>query len=211
MLQLRDLVDHLAPVVRIEHAIRSRWCQDSWRYDANDAGRIVKWIDLARPRMVVETGTFEAQGTFLIASAMQACGGGTLFTFDMPNDPDNLSITEAQWAELARIRAENLRVVQGGNPAVATTYVDGNTRVTLPATAFPAPVDFWFQDTMHFLGGILAEFNAMEERMAPGGVIVFDDIGTEHPLRAWMAENRNEGWFHHHFAGGHGQLWSQKL
>lgn len=203
-------VQNLTPVVRVEWPISMRW-HCNWHVDPNDVGRMLRWMALAQPRCVLETGTFEGLGTALLAQGMTAYGGGELHTCDWAGDAENRSVTPAQWAELAELRRQNIETVRGWRPAVRLHYHDGDTRQTIPTIPFSAPIDFWFQDTMHFLSGILEELTLVEPLLAPGAVIVFDDINSTHPLRTWMAENRNDGWFHHHFEGGHSQLWSQKL
>lgn len=207
---LKDLVAELTPVTRLEPTIQSRWIYPWWRIDGNDAGRMLKWLEMNRSRNVVETGTFEAQGTAMIAKTMASYGGGTLTTFDQAADAGDLGITSEQWADLTRIRYENLELIRKTYPTVVLRYVEGDTRDTLLKADLDGPVDFWFQDTMHFLTGIVSEIEAMGDRMAPGGLIVFDDIGDTHPLHDWVREHRLDGWFHHHFADGCGQLWSQK-
>lgn len=207
---IEDAMGVLAAAPRYESGLRAEW-GPNWNLDMGDAGRMIAWLEFSRPRIVVETGTFEGLGTNMLAMTMSRYGGGKLTTHDFFADTDNQSVTTADWRRLQAIRFANLASIVRRHPDVEVRYVDGDTRETLATTQYGGPIDFFFQDTMHFLTGILSEFETVESRIAVGGVVVFDDINDTHPLREWMAKERAEGWRHHHFGGGHGQLWSQRI
>jgi len=224
---MKELLSAISDVRRgtpISPALPSKWddfCKGNriWYMHANDAGRMAAWMRRVKPRIVVETGTCEALGTGILAEVMASYGGGVLWTFDMaafvehPAMPTDM--TAEQWRKLGELRSINLHTLDEQFPTVKIRYVDGDTARTLPTTDFGGPIDFWFQDSGHYHEGILTEFLALEAHMAPGGLVVFDDINAHtSPWDKWMTEHRPT-WVQHHFSerapdGGHGQLWCQK-
>lgn len=205
---LKDSLAELLPTNRIVPPLSARWTQP-WNLDFNDAGRMVRWMRANKIVNMVETGTFEGLGTALFAQTMEEYGGGRITTFDWAGDFENLSVPHGEWNDLSGIRIENLRKIGDQFPRAVVQYVSGDTRETLKSVDFAEPVDFWFQDTMHFTAGILAEMESMKDRLAPGAVVVFDDVNETHPWNKVFAE-QYPTWFAHQFGGGHGQLWAQK-
>ena len=62
--------------------------------------------------------------------------------------------------------------------AVEIHFLNGDSRSMLPSV-FPAGLEYWdffFQDSMHFMSGILAEWEIMKPFARPGSVVVFDDV-----------------------------------
>lgn len=154
----------------------SRW-KHAWSTHPSAARRIYNAVLWRKPRLIVETGTFEGLGTYALAKAAETNGGATILTVDYDGDPES-SIPEADWKELREIRYENLTKARADFPSVEIVFVDGDSRQVLPGL-FPAGSrrwDMFFQDSMHFTSGILAEWEIMKSHAAAGAVVIFDDV-----------------------------------
>ncbi len=63
-----------------------------------------------------------------------------------------------------------------------------------PAAARMAPVDFIFHDGGHSGDAYVRDFQAVVEALAPGGVVIFDDIRWNQPLDPRVDPRCYEGW-----------------
>jgi len=154
----------------------SRW-REKWSTHEMSAKRMHNAIRIFQPHRILETGTFEGLGTWVMAKALQANGGGEIITIDYDGDPE-VAVPEADWRELDRIRAENLEHARKDFPRVSIEFIKGDSRKVLP-TLFPAKWDHWdlfFQDSMHFASGIQAEWDIVLPFAAPRALVVFDDV-----------------------------------
>ncbi|MFV0415005.1 MAG: O-methyltransferase [Chthoniobacterales bacterium] len=154
----------------------SRW-KHAWSTHELSAKRLYNAIRWHQPKVIVETGTFEALGTYVMAKAAQENGGARIFTIDYDGDPD-MSIPMEDWLELRRYRDENLQRSRDEFPDVEIRFLNGDSRKMLP-TLFAGETDHWdffFQDSMHFTSGILEEWAIMKPYSRKGGVVVFDDV-----------------------------------
>lgn len=161
----------------IEGLPQARWTKD-WSTHPMSARRLYHLVRMRKPRVIVETGTFEGLGTYTLAKAAQENGGGVrLFTIDYDGDPESDCPAE-DWARLKTYRAENLEKARRDFPDVEILFTEGDSRKVLPdiLRRGAAPWDVFFQDSMHFTAGILAEWEIMKPHAAPGAVVVFDDV-----------------------------------
>jgi hypothetical protein len=173
----------------------------------------------------VETGTFEGLGTFTMAMAAQENNNGArIFTVDYDGDPD-VSIPMEEWLLLRKLRDENLDLARARFPRVEIRFLNGDSREVLPSV-FPAQLDHWdffFQDSMHFMSGIMAEWEIMKPFARPGSVVVFDDVCLDwkkmpaHLLKQndfcghfLLREGLRNGWACKSTAEGRAQFWAQK-
>jgi hypothetical protein len=202
----------------------SRW-KYAWSTHEMSAKRLHNAIRWRQPEIIVETGTFEGLGTFAIAKAAQAnANGAKIFTIDYDGDPD-VSIPLEDWLQLREIRERNLDLVRTQFPGVEIRYLNGDSRNILPSL-FPAELDHWdffFQDSMHFMSGILAEWEIMKPFARAGSVVVFDDVCLDwrkmprHLLKHddfcghfLLNEVLKNGWLCKSTAQGRAQFWAQK-
>jgi len=165
---------HPAP---LEDLPKPRWQMD-WSTHPLSARRLYNLVRFLKPRVIIETGTFEGLGTYTLAKAAHANGtGAKIFTIDYDGDPES-SIPGGQWAALKTYRAENLARARAAFPGVGISFVEGDSRQVLPEVLREggAPWDLFFQDSMHFTAGIAAEWNLMKPHAAPGAVAIFDDV-----------------------------------
>ena len=202
----------------------SRW-KYAWSTHEISAKRLHNAIRWWQPRTIVETGTFEGLGTFAIAKAAQAnANRARIFTIDYDGDPD-VSISAEDWLQLRKIREQNLDLARTECPDVEIHFLNGDSRNILPAL-FPFKLDHWdffFQDSMHFMSGILAEWKIMKPFARAGSVVVFDDVCLDwkkiprHLLKHddfcghfLLNEVLKNGWLCKSTAEGRAQFWAQK-
>lgn len=203
----------------------SRW-KYAWSTHELSAKRLYNAIRWRQPKIIVETGTFEALGTFTMAMAAQENDNAArIFTIDYDGDPD-VSIPMEDWLLLRQFREENLALARAKFPAVEIRFLNGDSRQMLPSI-FPTHLDHWdffFQDSMHFFGGILAEWQIMKPFAKPGSVVVFDDVCLDWkkmPLHLFkrnhfcghflLTEAWRSGWYCKSTAKGRAQFWAQKM
>lgn len=203
----------------------SRWKRE-WSTHEKSAQRLYNAIRWHKPRVIVETGTFEGLGTYTMAKAAAENGNGAkIFTIDYDGDPEEISIPMEDWLELRRFREENLQLARETFPDVEITFLNGDSRQMLP-TIFPSQApqwDFFFQDSMHFTSGILDEWRLMRPFARPGSVVVFDDVCLDWKLLPHhlvgrknfclhfvLNESWKNGWPYCSTAEGRAQFWAQK-
>ena len=201
----------------------SRW-REKWSTHDMSAKRLHNAIHIFRPRRILETGTFEGLGTWVMAKALASNGGGEIITIDYDGDPE-VAMPDTNWRELDRIRAENLDRARRDFPRVSIEFIKGDSRKVLP-DLFPAKWDRWdlfFQDSMHFASGIRAEWDIVRPFADPNALVVFDDVCLDwwklgsylrgrddfclHFAIRQMLERR---WRCRSTADGRAQLWAQR-
>lgn len=203
----------------------SRW-KHAWSTHEKSAQRLYNAIRWHRPKVLVETGTFEGLGTYTMAKAVAENGGGKIFTIDYDGDPEESAIPPEDWIELRGYREENLRRAREAFPNVEITFLNGDSRQVLP-TLFPdriAQWDFFFQDSMHFTSGILEEWAIMKPRAAAKAIVVFDDVCLDWKLlpkhllgqknfclHFVLNDARRDGWLYQTCSEGRAQFWAQKV
>jgi Methyltransferase domain len=202
----------------------SRW-KYSWSTHELSAKRLYNAIRWRQPRIIVETGTFEGLGTFTMAMAAQENNNAAkILTIDFDGDPD-VTVPMEDWRQLRQFREENLDLARARFPGVEISFLNGDSRDVLPAV-FPAQLDHWdffFQDSMHFMSGILAEWEIMKPFARSDSVVVFDDVCLDwkkmpaHILKQnhfcgyfLLKEGWRNGWICKSTAEGRAQFWAQK-
>jgi predicted O-methyltransferase YrrM len=202
----------------------SRW-KYAWSTHELSAKRLYNGIRWRRPEIIVETGTFEGLGTFTMAMAAQENNNAArIFTIDYDGDPD-VSVSTEDWLLLRHFRDENLARARALFPKVEIHFLNGDSREVLPSM-FPLQIDHWdffFQDSMHSMNGILAEWGIMKPFARPGSVVVFDDVCLDwkkmpaHLLKGndfcghfLLHEGWREGWMCRSTAVGRAQFWAQR-
>jgi hypothetical protein len=202
----------------------SRW-KYAWSTHELSAKRLHNAIRWRRPIYIIETGTFEGLGTFAMAKAAhENANQAKIFTIDYDGDP-SAEVPLEDWLALRRVRDENLNLARSKFPHVEIHFLNGDSRAMLPSL-FPSQLEYWdffFQDSMHFLDGILAEWTIMKPFARPGSVAVFDDVCLDwkkmprHLLKqddfCWhlvLNEARQHGWDCKSTVMGRAQFWTQK-
>ena len=132
------------------------------------------------PSSCLELGTAFGISTSFCAAALELGGSGRMLTLDAAREWG--AIAEEGWRSLGLEPRIEMRLGQ-----------IGSSSGTLPAAlAAAAPIDFVFVDAEHQAAPTLAYFEAMLPHLAPGAVVVFDDIGFPRQMRgAWKAIKRH--------------------
>lgn len=201
----------------------SRW-KEAWSTHELSAKRLFNAIRIFRPHRILETGTFEGLGTWVMAKALSLNGGGEIITIDYDGDPE-VAVPDSDWEELDHIRAENLDAARKDFPSVDIEFIKGDSRKVLP-TLFPArwnQWDFFFQDSMHFAAGIQAEWEIVLPFAAPHAAVVFDDVcldwwklgshlagRTDFCLGFALRQMAQRRWRSKSTAEGRAQFWAQR-
>ena len=173
------------------------WRFRKWGSVGQRASHLYRLVRLLRPEVIVETGTFEGQGTYALAAAASANDNSArVFTFDYDGDPKAV-FPDAAWKELKSIRQSTLDRIREEFPKCTVEFVEGDTREILPRFLEERQLkwDLFFQDSMHFHDGILSEWTAMRAYASKRALVVFDDIDKDHPFAQWFETHEvQEGW-----------------
>jgi predicted O-methyltransferase YrrM len=134
-------------------------------------GRFYAWLAAERrPAAIVEFGTaFGISGMYWLAGLKRA-GGGELLTFE-PN---------AIWAEIAR---RNLARISPRFSLVLGTFEDNAAAALAGKT-----VEMAFVDAIHTGAFVRRQLAILRRHLAPGSLVLFDDINFSDDMRACWAE-----------------------
>lgn len=152
-----------------------------------------------KPKIIIETGTFEAHGTYAIASAAHKNNNGArIFTHDYDGDPvqdEADTVSKKSWLELRALREANIQQIQDEFTQCEVSFVDGDSRLTLPETLKKFPQwNFWYQDSMHFAEGIQSEWDIMSGSESDDAVVIFDDIGKKNQFSRDFVKKHKKQW-----------------
>lgn len=184
-----------------------------------DRPLLYRTVDLIKPKVAFETGCYEAVSSTIICKALPPNAEFHTFDYDgdpsmpvFPVHPGDDYCTVEEWKELAGLRQSNLDDVRKLRRDIRIVFHDGDTRqilrdiVRVVCTA-NGPWEFWYQDSMHDLNGIRAEFEAMERWAAPSAVVIFDDIEENDFVKNPRAESHP--WFNY-FVKTYGHTWNYR-
>lgn len=152
-----------------------------------------------KPKIIVETGTFEGHGTYAIAAAAHINNNGArIFTHDYDGDPvqdEAGAVSDESWLELRALREDNIRHIQKTFGQCEVSYIEGDSRKTLPDTLKQfSQWNFWYQDSMHFAEGIQSEWDIMVDASADEAFVVFDDIGKKNQFSRDFVKTYSKQW-----------------
>ena len=120
-----------------------------------------------RPSVIVEFGTaFGVSGTYSLFG-LESNGGGTLLTFE-PNDV---------WA---RIAEANLVAIGRRFELTVGTFEENIDRTLSPGER----IDIAFIDAIHTSEFVEPQFELVANRIAPGGIVLLDDIDFSADMRS---------------------------
>ncbi|HEY0183412.1 MAG TPA: class I SAM-dependent methyltransferase, partial [Rhodopila sp.] len=131
-----------------------------------------------RPANVIETGVAHGMTSRFILEALESNGAGRLWSIDLP--PVN-----------PRTRQEvGIAVRQPGGPVERWTYIAGTSRRRLPVLlARLGQVDLFIHDSMHSNRNVMFELDCAWDYLAPGGVMVVDDIDANPAFDSFVREH----------------------
>jgi predicted O-methyltransferase YrrM len=139
------------------------------------AGRIYAWLAARRaPGVIVEFGAaFGVSGMYWL-TGLEAAGTGRLMSYE-PN---------TVWADIAE---ENFRAISPRFTLHRGTFED-----LAAATLAPASVGIAFIDAIHTRAFVEAQFAVLRPFLAPGALVLFDDIDFSEDMAAcWQALARS--------------------
>lgn len=151
---------------------------ESWRWDTDvglnfalsssfaPKGRLLSAaIRVLRPGRCLELGTAYGMSSLFILSQLEASAPeGELTTVEFFEPQFTLASRMLSERHAGRVDCRKLDVASG-LPTLAESL---------------APIDFVFHDADHTGEGYLRDFRALEPHVAPGGVVLFDDIRWTH-------------------------------
>ena len=86
-----------------------KWKKYAWSCNEASAKRLYRGIAIQKPKFIVETGTFEGLGTFIMAKAAHENNNGAhIFTIDYDGDP-NVQLPREDWLQLKGMANSNLK------------------------------------------------------------------------------------------------------
>lgn len=136
-------------------------------------------IRFMRPTRCIEIGTAYGLSASMIALALQRVSPqGRLLTIEIGDIQHRLSA-----ASLADLFGDRVECCHGSTETVLAT-----------ATTQMAPIEFVFHDGGHSGDAYVRDFNVMLDGLAPGAVVVFDDIRWQNRYRPHVDTRCYEGW-----------------
>lgn len=170
-----------------------------WSTQKNHLDFLHNMILALKPKIIIETGTFEGHGTYAIAAAAHINNNGArIFTHDYDGDPvqdESGSVSKESWLQLRALREANIKNIQEKFTQCEVSFIDGDSRLTLPETLKQfSRWDFWYQDSMHYAEGIQEEWNIMEGSEADHAVVIFDDISKKNQFSRDFVNKYKKQW-----------------
>lgn len=166
--QLEKLID-MKPSLKQEKRV-SRYAWETGDFNGG-AAFLYSLVNYLQPKVIIELGTFEAHGTLILHQATRL-KGAQIYTIDCDV---TLNYPHQDWFLVDSIRRQRiLGANRGGGTRIK--FLKGDTRQVL-TRLLPniKPVDLVFQDSMHFVPGLLEEFDLLRPKLSRGAVVIFDD------------------------------------
>ncbi len=194
----------------------SQWIH-KWGIDKENAEQLYQMILDSKPEVIIETGTFEGQGTYVLAQAAHHNNNKCrIYTIDYDGDPTSSDITQEQWLQLKTVRSNNIENINKKFPNCEVIFLDGDSRQVLP-NIFDKynekKCDFFYQDSMHFFDGIMSEWKIIEPYLVKDSICIFDDLWLKNvqKFRDWFFKNYSNTFECFNNLTGHKQLITKKL
>jgi predicted O-methyltransferase YrrM len=166
--------------VRTRSGEVGRGAYNGW--DDADAGLArVAWclVRHLRPEVVIETGVARGLTTSVVLEGLEANGDGRLWSVDVPPlIRDDLADETGAAVEAHRRRRWTL--LRGSSRRMLPGLVDGLR---------PAPVDLFLHDSLHTTRNVRFELERVWPALAPGGVVLADDIQLNRAFGAFTRQH----------------------
>ena len=191
-----------------------------WGIDEHGAKMLFNLIINKKPKVIIETGTFEGQGTYVLAQAAHLNNNGCkIYTIDYDGDPTSDTISKGEWLQLKQIRNNNICAIKKEFPNCEVIFLDGDSRKMLPkifdldGKYKETKCDIFYQDSMHFFNGIQDEWKLVEPYIVSDSVIIFDDLKLKgvKAFRDWFIDNYKNKYEISENNNGHRQLIVRKF
>jgi predicted O-methyltransferase YrrM len=192
---------------------KSKW-DYNWGIDEKNALFLDTFVKNNKPKIILETGTFEGQATYVMAqSANQNNNKCKIYTIDYNGDPTS-DFEMEKWLRLKSIRDENLQKIKNNFKNVEVNFVEGDSREVLKDLFKDDDViDLFYQDSMHFKDGIIQEWNLVEKNIIKNSKIIFDDLQLKgvQQFRDWFKNKYKNLYSYQTINVGHKQFIVNKL
>ena len=189
---------------------KSKWISN-WGIQQNNANSLYKHILQTKPNIILETGTFEAQATYVMAKAANVNNNNCIiYTIDYDGDPtSNLDISK--WLLLKKIRNKNLDKIKEEFKNVKVKFCDGDSRNVLKTLFTDNNIDkveLFYQDSMHFPEGIKSEWILVEPYIKKNSYTIFDDLQLKgvRVFRDWFKKKYKNKYSYREITDGHKQF-----
>lgn len=170
---------------RRERYQQLRWLGDIGSHAAaassdGRAGRVLSTaVRYGRPGSCVELGTaYGVSSMFLLAELERTCPGSRLVTVDVREPQYGIAREALTTRHGDRVRCEMLQSPDDLTPILEAA----------------APIDFVFHDAEHSGEAYVRDFARLLPHLAPGAIVLFDNIKWEHAVFSGGASGTYEGW-----------------
>ena len=193
---------------------QSKWTYN-WGIDKHNAESLYKHIIDTKPKIILETGTFEAQATYVMAKACNDNNNNAvIYTIDYDGDPTS-NLDKSEWLKLKDIRNSNLQNINNEFKNVEINFIEGDSREVLKDLFINkniTNIDLFYQDSMHFIEGIQSEWNLVEQYIHMNSYIIFDDLQLKgvQAFRKWFIKQYNKQYEYTIIESGHKQFMVKK-
>lgn len=130
---------------------------------------------IKRPQTIVETGVCYGVTSSFILKALEVNGAGSLHSIDLP------PLGKNQDQFVGWLIPKNLRgrwkLYRGSSKAVLPKVLEGNQKI-----------DFFIHDSLHTYRNMRREFAMVAPHLAPGSVVVADDVEGNSAFQEWIAK-----------------------
>lgn len=157
---------------------KSKWL-NNWGIDQENAKYLDDFIKRTKPEIILETGTFEAQSTYVMAQAANYNNNNChIYTIDYDGDPTTI-LDKKDWLLLKDLRNKNLEKIKNNFKNVTVKFLEGDSRIVLKSLFKDnniKKINLFFQDSMHFKDGIIEEWDLVKKYIYKGCYAIFDDL-----------------------------------
>ena len=194
---------------------KSKWIYN-WGIDRKNAEYLYNFIIENKSQIIIETGTFEAQATYVMAKAADDNNNNcVIYTIDYNGDPTT-NLDESKWLSLKKIRDENFSKIKKEFPKTKVIFIEGDSRIVLP-TLFKKynidKCDLFYQDSMHFFEGIKNEWDLVKPYIKKNCYTIFDDLKLKgvKKFRTWFKLKYKNKYLYQEIHEGHKQFIIKKV
>ena len=195
---------------------KGKWIH-KWGVGKENSKVLYNLILKTKPEVIIETGTFESQGTTVIAQAANENNNNCrIYTIDYDGDPTSDKINDTEWKELKEIRNNNLRNIKKNYPKCKVIFLNGDSREKLLEIFNQhgeTKCDLFYQDSMHFFKGIQQEWKLVEPYLFQNSITIFDDLALKDVrlFKFWFEKTYKNKYEFYQFLQGHKQFIVKKL
>ncbi len=128
-----------------------------WGVERGTGVTLYGLVRLLEPETIVETGVADGRSSFLMLSALERNGHGTLHSFDVRAEAGNLARGHAQW---------NLTISDAKDPR--KSFVDALEKLDT--------IDLFLHDSDHGYPNQMFEYETAWPKVPEGGILASDDV-----------------------------------